>query len=106
MNLAKATTRITTALLAVFALQCSTAVVGKTVEPGDEWRYTVTQGDTLIALVQRLMKPSTDWRELQRLNRLPNPKRMVPGTVVRIPVALLRRDAAVATISLAPWTRP
>lgn len=89
------------AFLVVFALQCSAATVGKPVEPGDEWRYTVTKGDTLIALVERLMKPSTDWREVQRLNRLPNPQRMAPGTVVRIPVAWLRSDAAIATVSLA-----
>ena len=101
MKTSQANTPWAAALLAVFALQCSAATVGKPVEPGDEWRYTVTKGDTLIALVERLMKPSTDWRELQRLNRLPNPQRIVPGTVVRIPVALLRSDAAIATVSLA-----
>ena len=101
MKFFQAITPTTAALLVVFALLCSAPAVGKTVESGDEWRYTVTQGDTLIALVERLMKPSTDWREVQRLNRLPNPKRMVPGTVVRIPVAWLRSDAAVATVSLA-----
>ena len=101
MKFSQATTRTASALLAVFALQCSAATVAKPVEPGDEWRYTVTKGDTLIALVDRLMKPATDWREVQRLNRLPNPQRIVPGTVVRIPVAWLRSDAAIATVSLA-----
>ena len=101
MNLRLAYTPTTAALLVVFTLLFSASAGGKTTEPRDEWRYTVTKGDTLIALVQRLMKPSTDWREVQRLNRLPNPQRIVPGTVVRIPVAWLRSDAAVATVSLA-----
>ncbi len=92
------------ALLMVFALQCSAPAVAKTVESDDEWRYTVTKGDTLIGLIERLMKPATDWRKLQQLNRLPNPLRIAPGTVVRIPVAWLRSDVAVASVSLAQGT--
>ena len=67
-------------------------------ERAEEWNYTVTKGDTLIALVERLMKPATEWRRLQQLNRLPNPQRLAPGTVIRIPVAWLRSDATVATV--------
>ena len=67
-------------------------------ERADEWNYAVTKGDTLIGLVERLMKPATDWRKLQQLNRLPSPQRLAPGTVVRIPVAWLRSDTTVATV--------
>ena len=104
MKVSQAHTPATAALLVVLALLGAAPAVGNTVESGDEWRYTVTQGDTLIALVQRFMKPATDWRKVQQLNRLPNPKRIAPGTVVRIPVAWLRSDAAVATVSLAQGT--
>ena len=100
MNFSQLNSPTAAAFLLFLALQSSAVAQGKTVESADEWRYTVAKGDTLIALVERLMKPSTDWRDLQRLNRLPNPQRIVPGTVVRIPVGLLRSDAAIATVSV------
>lgn len=68
-------------------------------ERAEEWNYTVTKGDTLIGLVERLMKPTTEWRRLQHLNRLPNPQRLAPGSVVRIPLAWLRSDTTVATVA-------
>ncbi len=66
----------------------------------DEWRYTLAPGDTLIGLANRLMKPPADWQKLQSHNRFANPQLVLPGQVVRIPLAWLRSDATVATVLL------
>ena len=71
------------------------------VQRPDEWNYQVAPRDTLIGLVQRLMKPPADWQKLQALNRFPNPQMLAPGTIVRIPVDWLRSNATVATVELA-----
>ena len=72
-----------------------------TVQRPDEWNYVVAPRDTLIGLVQRLMKPPANWQKLQQLNRFANPQLLAPGTIVRIPVDWLRSDATVATVELA-----
>lgn len=58
--------------------------------------YTVQRGDTLIGISGRLLIPRTDWRVLQRLNRVPDPLRLPPGRTLLLPVALLRDQPAVA----------
>ena len=60
--------------------------------------YPVQAGDTLIGLQQRLLRPGTDWRVLQRLGRIADPRRMQPGTVLRIPLHLLLEQAAAAEV--------
>ena len=61
-----------------------------------DWRYRVQPGDTLITLADNWLAPPKTWRDLQKLNRLPNPLRLVPGATLRMPVAWLRREASVA----------
>ena len=60
-------------------------------------RYTTLAGDTLIGLGQRLLIDPAAWSEVQRLNHIADPRRMQPGTVLRIPVALLRASPDAAT---------
>lgn len=56
--------------------------------------FTVQRGDTLIGLSQRVFVSERAWREVARLNRLPDPNRIVPGQVLRVPPALMRAAAA------------
>lgn len=58
--------------------------------PGETWDYRVQRGDTLIGVRNRLMAPGSDWRVLQRLNHVDNPRRLMPGSSLRIPMAMLR----------------
>jgi hypothetical protein len=51
----------------------------------EAWTYTIVRGDTLIGLRNRLMRPEADWRELQRLNGIRNPRRLKPGSTLRVP---------------------
>jgi hypothetical protein len=62
------------------------------------WDFRVERGDTLIGIRDRLLRPGADWRELQRVNRVANPRRLVPGSTLRIPVALLPEQALAAEV--------
>jgi hypothetical protein len=65
-------------------------------EPTAEYR--VERGDTLIGLRGRVIEPQADWRRLQRLNRITNPRRLQPGSVLRIPASMLLARAEVAEV--------
>jgi nucleoid-associated protein YgaU len=49
------------------------------------WLYSVRPGDTLISLGQRHLVDPQRWDVVQRLNRIADPHRIPPGTVLRIP---------------------
>ncbi len=61
-----------------------------------DWRYRIQPGDTLITLTDAWLAPGKTWRDLQKLNRSPDPLRLKPGSTLRMPVAWLRREAGVA----------
>jgi hypothetical protein len=63
-----------------------------------EWRYKVATGDTLIALAAAYLDDPDDWPALQRLNQVANPRRLEPGSIIRMPFAWLRREATVAEV--------
>ncbi len=65
---------------------------------GEDWIYRIERGDTLIGLHERLMRPEANWRLVQRLNRIADPHRLQPGSTLRIPIALLREEAASAEV--------
>ncbi|MEW6119612.1 MAG: FecR domain-containing protein [Pseudomonadota bacterium] len=67
-------------------------------EPLPEWRYTLRPGDTLIGLSQRYLAHPAGWARLQRHNRIADPRRLVPGTTLRIPLAWLRQTPSPATV--------
>ncbi|TBO32779.1 hypothetical protein EYS42_06285 [Aquabacterium lacunae] len=70
--------------------------------PAEVYTHVAQPGDTLIGLGERLLSQPADWPQLQRLNRIADPRRIPVGQAVRIPVALLRhvpRDAEVITVS-------
>jgi hypothetical protein len=61
-----------------------------------DWRYRIQPGDTLITLTEDWLAPPRTWRDLQKLNHVPDPLRLMPGATLRMPVAWLRREASVA----------
>ena len=63
-----------------------------------EFLLTVRQGDTLIAIAERYLADPAAWPQLRRLNRIADPKRLVPGSSLRIPVDLLRPEAGRAEV--------
>ncbi|OGB06479.1 MAG: hypothetical protein A3E25_00425 [Burkholderiales bacterium RIFCSPHIGHO2_12_FULL_69_20] len=65
---------------------------------GDDWPYVVVRGDTLIGVTARYLAPPHGWRDLQRHNHVKRPRRLMPGSTLRIPEAWLGRTATVAEV--------
>ncbi|MDO8408873.1 MAG: FecR domain-containing protein [Phenylobacterium sp.] len=61
--------------------------------------YVVRPGDTLYDLAERYMVRPGDAQRVARLNRIAEPRRLQPGTTLRIPVRLLRTEPVVARLS-------
>lgn len=60
--------------------------------------YVAQPGDTLYDMAARYLRDVRDWRAVAKLNRIDVPHRLRPGTSLRLPVALLRREPLVARI--------
>ena len=61
---------------------------------GDVLEHKVTAGDTLEQLAARYLGDHTRWTALQSHNRVQDPLRLRPGSVLEIPTRLLRAAAA------------
>jgi hypothetical protein len=70
--------------------------------PPDVYVHTIAPRDTLIALSRALLADPRRWPVLQRLNRVRNPRRLVPGRTLGIPIDLLRTVPASAEVL---WVR-
>lgn len=84
-------------LLATLALAC--ALVSLPASADVEYRHTVRRGETLIGIGRDMLLNPQHWRRLQALNKVADPFRVLPGTVLRIPVALMRREPASARVT-------
>lgn len=82
--------------IALGCLLASAGLRAQTDAPDADWRYRIQPGDTLITLTETWLASPRSWRDLQKLNRVPDPLRLVPGSTLRMPVAWLRREAGVA----------
>ena len=60
--------------------------------------YTVIAGDTLIGVRDRLLLPGTSWQQLQRINRVADPRRLRPGSTLQLPLAWLRETDVTAAV--------
>lgn len=65
----------------------------------DIYRYTVRPGDTLYALANAHLRRLADWKTVRRLNHVADPLRLLPGTVLHIPLALLRTEPLQARVA-------
>lgn len=80
-------------LAAWLAVTCAAAGAA---EPSIE--FQVQSGDTLIGLSRDVFASQAAWREIARLNRLPDPDRIYPGQVLQVPTRLMRSDVVPATL--------
>ena len=62
--------------------------------------YTVRKGDTLIALARDYMLRETDWKEVQRINRVADPYKLPIASQLSLPIRLLRSRPASAETSI------
>lgn len=59
-------------------------------QAADELSVTVAPGDTLISISQRFLQEPKRWPELKRYNRVPQDRRLQPGSRLRIPLDWVR----------------
>lgn len=66
---------------------------------GNDLLYRTRRGDTLVGIGERLLRRPADWPTVQRLNHVADPYRMPSGKTLRIPLRLLRLEAAPASVA-------
>jgi hypothetical protein len=92
--------RMMVAGLAATLLSASPAFAQSRPEPStDSIAYAVLPGDTLIDLATAYLNRPSDYRRVQRDNRVADPRRMAVGRTLIIPVSLLRADPDYARIT-------
>ena len=84
-------------LLPLLALLCLPLAQADTT-PEADWVYLVKPGDTLSQISQTYLISSKKWTGLQTLNKVGSPKQLTPGTKLRLPIALLKREAVEAEV--------
>jgi len=72
----------------------ATAHADPAVPQGDEIAHTVQEGDTLEGLARAYLDAPRQWPLLQARNKVANPRRLQPGSVVWIPVRLQPAESA------------
>ena len=63
-----------------------------------EWVYVVHDGDTLWDFSIKNLKNSSRWQDLQKINRIENPKKMQPGMKIRVPLAWVKETPVEAEV--------
>lgn len=86
---------ICTAIIAI-GICASTAAVAQ--QASRYFIHTATSGDTLIGLADRYLVEKKNWQLILNENKIPDPRRIKPGTEIRIPIALMRSEPATAKV--------
>ncbi len=61
-----------------------------------EWIYNIQPGDTLLQIAQRQLANADAWKQLQKLNKISDPRKLIAGRTLRIPDSLSGPDLAQA----------
>lgn len=87
-------------LALLLALAVPTAALAQQAPPPNppDARYVVKKGDNLYTLGTRYFARPGDYRTVQRLNRIPNPRRLQPGSTVVVPYRVMRTNAITAEL--------
>lgn len=82
-------------------LGLSILLVLATASNGEEtlYSYSIVKGDTLIGISNRLLSKPRMWPLLQKLNRVSEPRRLQPGSMLQIPYTWLKTENADAVVS-------
>ncbi len=79
-------------LLSRLVLSMALALLPQGVRADEPLLYRVEMGDTLIGVAERHLEDPSQWPAVARLNGVSQPRRLRPGTVLRVPAHLLRGD--------------
>lgn len=83
---------------AAWLLVAATTWIGSVRAEDAQLRLQLREGETTWELSQRYLENPERWLDLVRLNGFEQPRKLAPGTVVRIPRAWLRRTPASLTV--------
>lgn len=83
----------------LFALALAGTLLPPAATAEMEYHHTVRNGETLLSIASDMLRKPEYWRRLQQINRVADPYRLMPGTVLRIPIALLRIEPATAAVT-------
>lgn len=83
---------LVTALLSCLALLAANRALA------EDWIYVVSDGDNLWNLSEKYLGAATDWTRVQRVNQLPDPNWIKPGTRLRIPMAWIASNGVPAQV--------
>ena len=82
------------ALAALAGLAARGAQASPPVPLGDEVAHIVKEGDTLEGLARDYLAAPRQWQQLQTRNKVADPRRLQPGSVIWIPVRLQPSESA------------
>jgi hypothetical protein len=87
-------------IMALAAAALAWAGAGQAQTAADEAMYVhvTSAGDTLIGLGKRFLVDAKQWPALARANTIGNPNRIPTGSQIRIPLRLMRTEAASASV--------
>lgn len=87
----------TTAIVALAAALAPGAAPARAqTASGSVWLYSARPGDTIWDLSRRYLADWHRWPELQAFNRVEDPRRIPPGSILRFPTGWLRPEPATA----------
>ncbi len=79
--------------LIIFSLLLFTSIAS-----AQEWVYTVVPGDNLWNFCEKYLHKVSYWKKIQQINNIKRPKRMQPGTLVRVPMEWIKHNAIHAEV--------
>lgn len=82
------------ALVALAGLAGRVAQASPALPQGDEVAHIVKEGDTLEGLARDYLAAPRQWQQLQARNKVADPRRLQPGSVIWIPVRLQPSESA------------
>ena len=95
-NFVKALKAVKFLLLFVYLISFTQTLIAAGISP--EWQYSVRPHDNLINLSKKYLINPDDWHMLQKLNQIKNPYRMLVGSVLRVPLTLVKQVPAAAEV--------
>lgn len=79
------------------SLLCGSASAQPAGSRHHDFLYQVQDGDTIFDIASRYAT-AKDWAQLVRLNKIDDPRRLAPGTTVRVPLKLIEKDPTAARV--------
>jgi hypothetical protein len=65
---------------------------------GKDWVYVVSEGDNLWNISKKHLNKVSYYEDVRRINNITLPKRIPPGTLIRIPLDWVKRHAASVSV--------